>query len=68
MFAISNEELNEKPILRKMVICKMCGKRHRIIYGKQTLRDGTEELSTTLAFYKCNNELFLAGIDGRDIR
>ena len=66
-FAIGNDELNEKALLGKTIACKMCGKRHRVTYGHQILQDGTKELSTALAFYKCGRKSYLAGIDGKQV-
>ena len=67
-FAIGREEINRAPKLGKIITCGMCGKRHRIKYGKKILRDGSKEPSTLLAFYKCKGNAYLAGIDGMDIR
>ena len=69
-FAIGNDELAKKPALGETVLCRVCGERHDVEYGKE--KDpvtGLMKESKTLAFYKCpvNGKLYLAGIDGREI-
>lgn len=68
MLAIGNDELYKSQRLQKIIVCGMCGKRHKIIYGDQILHDGTKIPSKLLAFYKCNGKTYLAGINGKDIR
>ena len=64
MFAIGNDELKRKPLLTDIIKCKICGKAHKIEYGKD--ENGKE--SKLLAFFKCGDKTYLAGIDGKDIR
>jgi len=66
MFAIGNDELEKCNDLGKTFECK-CGKRHRVMYGKERLKDGTLKLSKMLAFYKCKGIPYLAGINGKAI-
>ena len=68
MFSISNKEIDDCPKLGKTVLCRMCGKRHRISYGESVLDDGSKVPSNMFAFYKCNGQEYLAGINGKDIR
>jgi phage terminase large subunit GpA-like protein len=67
MLAIGNEELDKYPVMGKSVKCPHCGKRHKVLYGKKVLPDGTTEPSKALAFYKCGDNKYLAGIDGKNI-
>ncbi len=67
MYAIGNEELAIKPDLRKNIVCNMCGKRHRVLYGDRINADGTTSPST-LGYYKCKGHKYLAGVRGKDIR
>lgn len=68
MFAIGNNELGNKPAIGTHIICYSCGKRHRIQYGNEVNKDGTKTPSKLFAFYKCRGELYLAGVNGKDIR
>ena len=68
MFTIGNDELNKKDQLGDFILCDKCGERHRIEYGDKVEKDGTLTPSKLLAFYKCGNDSYLAGIGGRDIR
>lgn len=68
MLAIGNDEIAEAPPLGGFILCRMCGKRHRIKYGDEVLRDGTKIPSKLLAFYRCNGKDYLAGIKGKDVR
>jgi len=68
MFAIGNDEKEKAPELGKIIQCYQCGKRHRIRYGHEVLKDGTKVPSDKLAFYKCGDSDYLAGINGKDIR
>ncbi len=68
MFAITHPELDAKPPLGDFILCAMCGKRHRIKYGKQKMDDGTWQETKLLAFYKCGKSNYLAGIKGKDVR
>ena len=68
MFAIGNDELEKAPRLGDFILCKQCGERHKVEYGDKVLEDGTKEPSKSLAFYECGKKLYLAGINGKDIR
>lgn len=63
--AIGNEELDNAPLLGDTIVCPQCGKTHNIQYGKKVLKDGTRVESNMLAFYKCGDKSFLAGIEGK---
>lgn len=65
MFAIGNEELAMKRDIGKTIKCKICNGTHDIQYGDEILKDGTKIKSKLLAYYKCGNESYLAGIDGK---
>lgn len=65
--AFGNDELAKLPALGNKVLCPRCGKMHKIIYGKRVLEDGTEVEDGTIASYKCKGELYLAGVDGKDV-
>jgi len=68
MFTIGYDEIKRAPKLGDFILCHLCGERHKIEYGKRLLDDGTEIESKELAFYGCRNKLYLAGINGKDIR
>lgn len=68
MFAIGNDELKHASKIGDFILCEMCGERHKIQYGKEIMRDGTRKESKLLAFYKCGDEVYLAGFNGKDIR
>ena len=68
MFAIGNDELAKCPKLGKTIRCKMCGKKHRVLYGEEVLKDGTRKPSTLLAFYKCGGNSYLAGMHGKELK
>lgn len=67
MLAVGNDELDKAPPIGDFILCISCGRRHIIKYGNKVLPDGTLEPSKTLAFYKCGESLYLAGIDGKRI-
>ena len=67
MFAIGNDELKDKDMLGEYVTCKKCGEQHKVEYGDEIQKDGTMKKSKVLAFYKCGDTAFLAGINGRKI-
>ena len=68
MFAIGNDELEKCKSLGDFILCDMCNKRHKIEYGDQVLKDGTKKPSQSLAFFKCGESMYLAGINGKDVR
>jgi len=68
MLAIGNDEIEKAPPLGDFILCTVCGKRHRIEFGDEVLKDGTKKQSKLLAFYKCGGKSYLAGINGKDIR
>lgn len=68
MFAIGNDELEKAKPLGDFILCKGCGKMHKIHYGKSRQPDGSWEETKLLSFYKCGGKSFLAGINGKDIR
>ena len=68
MLTIGNNELDALPQLGNFILCKHCGNRHKIEYGKKIQKDGSKTKSDLLAFYKCKNKTYLAGINGKDIR
>jgi len=68
MFVIGNEELDILPPLEDVVVCDICGGTHPVQYGEEVLEDGTKIPSKNLAYIKCAEQLYLVGIDGKDIR
>jgi len=68
MLAIGAEELKEAPNLGETIICHMCGEEHLIEYGQRVFKDGSKVEDKTLAFFKCGEKTYLAGINGKDIR
>lgn len=65
MIAIGENEL--KGYLRDAIKCPHCGGIHPIQFGEEILKDGTRKPSELLAFYKCGDKAYLAGINGRAI-
>ena len=65
MLAIGNEEL--KGELKSHIDCSNCGNSHPIEYGDEIMKDGTKRQTKILAFYKCGDSTYLAGINGRSI-
>lgn len=68
--SIGNDELG--PPLGDTVTCKTCGNEHPVEYGtsRRILDDGTwsePEPSRLLGFYKCGEQLYLAGVAGRQV-
>lgn len=63
MLAVGANELGEK--IGNSYLCPRCGEEHPIEYGKQEMPDGTWKETKLLAFYKCGDKSYLAGIDGR---
>ena len=68
MLAIGNDKIDTAPKLGDFILCTNCGERHRIEFGNKILEDGTKIPSKLLAFYKCGETTYLAGINGKDIR
>jgi DNA-directed RNA polymerase subunit RPC12/RpoP len=68
-FAISNAEIDEKPILGNTIKCKVCGEHHNVEYGDIIEKDGSKTPSKMLAFIKCptNDKSYLVGINGKEI-
>jgi len=65
MFAIGNNELNELPVLKKLIYCDRCKHKHRIQYAK----DKYGSTNHTIAFIHCDDgEDYLVGVAGKDIR
>ncbi len=62
MLAIGANELHEP--LGDTVECRKCGQQHPIEYGEEVLKDGTRKPSKLIAFYKCGDNSYLAGING----
>ena len=67
MFAIGNEELEQKEPLGDFILCDKCGERHIVEYGNKVEADGSLTQSKMLSFYKCNDKLYLAGINGKRV-
>ena len=68
MLTLGNDEIDKAPLLGDSILCSKCGKRHLIKYGDKILKDGTKVSSKLLAYYRCKGKLYLAGINGKDIR
>lgn len=68
MFIIGNEELEKASTLKDSFICDRCGEIHSVYYGKKEMPDGMLVESKTLAFYRCGDKTYLAGIKEKDIR
>jgi len=67
ILAIGNNELEGQPDIGETTACWMCGRRHPVEYGSKILENGTEIPSKLLAFFKCNGETYLCGINGKEL-
>lgn len=67
IFSIGNDELENKQPLGDMARCKVCGKMHKVRYGKEVLEDGTKVPSKLLAFISCGDRDFLVGVNGKEV-
>ena len=65
MLAVGNNELENNGSVGRDILCDKCGEYHEITYGEKVLDDGTKEPSNMLAFYRCGDKTYLAGIDGK---
>ena len=62
MLVIGSGELREP--LGDKVDCPRCGQQHPVEFGEEVLQDGTKKPSGLLAFYRCGEKTYVAGIDG----
>lgn len=60
-FAISNPELRAAPVLGPTYSCARCGAEHPVEHS--TGEGGPARLQ----FIRCNGDLFLVGIDGKQV-
>ena len=67
MLVIGNDELDAAPQIGKTVKCWMCGKQHKVRFGKEE-KDGVWEESDRLAYFKCGGHAYLCGINGVEVR
>jgi hypothetical protein len=67
MFAIGDNELDEAESIGTAIVCPVCRQQHKIEYGEEVLQDGTTIPSKMLAFYRCGESCYLAGIKGKSI-
>jgi len=67
MFAIRNDELESCEPIGDSIVCAKCNEEHLIEYGETVLPDGTKKPSRMLAFYKCGDITYLAGLKGKKI-
>jgi len=65
MLCVGNDELKEE--LKNTIKCPHCGQQHNVQYGDEILPDGTRQPSKLLAYYKCRDTAYLAGINGKAI-
>lgn len=65
MLAVGANELGEE--LGDTYHCPRCGEEHPIEYGEKILDDGSRIPAKTIAFVRCNDKIYLAGIDGRTL-
>ncbi len=59
-FAIGNDELDLKPKAGKTVVCKNCGKVHKIEFGTVN-----GKINKRLGFTKCGEKLFMVTLEGK---
>jgi len=65
--AIGNDELGESDV-GETLKCKRCGKKHKVEYGEEILKDGTRIPSKLLGFIKCRGKAYLVAINGKLIK
>jgi len=65
--AFGNDELKKMPDLGEEIVCPYCGEKHKVEYGKKVLSNNTRIEDKTLAYVRCGNEIYLVGINGKDI-
>lgn len=68
MFAISNNELADLPVLGKTVTCWICGQEHAVEYGETIGEDGKRQSDGILAFFKCGEHSYLCGVKGKQLK
>jgi hypothetical protein len=72
-FAIGNNELKEKKPIGKTVVCKNCGKRHKVEYGTSKKYDpitkqwSKPKPSKEMGFVTCGKKSFLVSIAGKEL-
>jgi ssDNA-binding Zn-finger/Zn-ribbon topoisomerase 1 len=62
MYAIGNDELEEKEKAGKTALCPKCKKRHKIRHGTDTK---TGKTSNLLGFVNCGKESYLVAVAGK---
>ena len=69
MFAITDEELSNSPLLEETSTCPDCGEQHIVEYADEVLEDGTKVKSNLLACITCpkTNKSYLVGINGKKL-
>lgn len=69
MFIIGNDEIEKLPKIGKFVMCKRCGKKHKVNYGKSRkyLGDGKYGpwQKSHLGFVDCGKHSYLVTISGK---
>jgi len=63
--AVGNGELDNNGPVGKFITCPHCSQDHDIKYGKEKNAAGEWVESRMLAFYKCGEKSYLAGINGQ---
>lgn len=53
MFVISNDEIENSPLLSSTIKCKICGEYHNVEFGDIVNEDDSKEKSEMLVFIKC---------------
>lgn len=66
MLAVGPDDLGEE--LGSTFHCPHCGKEHPVEYGETEQPDGTMKKTKAIAYYKCGDTAYLAGIDGRMLK
>ncbi|HSE44243.1 MAG TPA: hypothetical protein VLA89_02830 [Gemmatimonadales bacterium] len=66
MIGFTNRELDESPPLHigEAILCPNCGGDHIVEGG---INQATGEVEETLLFYKCGEQSYLAGINGKNV-
>jgi len=63
--AIGSNELDGNKRIGEQIKCPHCDQIHPIEYGEEVMPDGTKKPCKMLAFYKCGDKSYLAGINER---
>lgn len=62
LLSIGSNELGEP--LGEVLLCKLCGETHSVLYANKIMEDGARIKSKLLAYYKCGGKEYICGFNG----